>query len=177
MTSKKIFFIVMAIALSLSFGAQAKKLTVLSINKGETPDDIKDCECTISEDNVEKTGDFSLLLKFTKTGWAGVDKPKKGAWNTYKKVYFNVFNPSDKPVEDFGFMIKGAKMTDTPENRKDWMLTLKPGKNEFSLDLKGQICNDGKSTLDVSRLLRWCFWSHSKTADITVYVQKIWLEE
>ncbi|MEI7905195.1 MAG: hypothetical protein WCI43_07265 [Candidatus Firestonebacteria bacterium] len=171
----KVFF-ALALVLALSASASAKKMTIMSFSKGELPDDVKSCECAMSEDNAEKQGDVSLKLSFEGKGWAGLDKPKKGAWKDYIKCRFNVFNPTDKPLEGFGFMIKGAKMKDTPDNRKDWNFTLKPGKNELEVPLVGQICNDGKSALDVSRLLRWCFWNNS-TDKLEVYVQKIWLED
>ena len=166
------------LVLSLSFAAQAKKQAVLSLGKGELPDDVANCEVTLSEDNVEKTGDFSMLLKFTKKGgWAGVDKPKKGGWDNFKTININIFNPSSKSVDTLSFMVKGAKMTNTPENRKDWTIPLKPGKNEVKIDLPGQICNDGKTPLDLSRLLRWALWGNSDEPEMTVYIQKIWLED
>ncbi|MEI7905196.1 MAG: hypothetical protein WCI43_07270 [Candidatus Firestonebacteria bacterium] len=171
----KVFF-VLALVAGLSISASAKKMTVMSFNKGELPDDVFGCESTLSEDNVEKKGDFSLKLTFENKGWAGLDKPKKGAWKDYLKCRFIVVNPTDKPLEGFGFMIKGAKMTNTPENRKDWAFTLKPGKNELEVPLVNVLCNDGKSTLDVSRLLRWTFLSTS-SEKLEVYVQKVWVED
>ena len=178
MSGKRILFTALMLVLSLSFAAQAKKQAVLSLGKGELPDDVANCEVTLSEDNVEKTGDFSMLLKFTKKGgWAGVDKPKKGGRDKFKAIHFNIFNPSDKPVETLSFMVKGAKMTNTPENRKDWSLSLKPGKNEVKIDLGGQICNDGKTPLDLTRLLRWALWGNSDEPEMIVYIQKIWLED
>jgi len=36
-------------------------------------------------------------------------KPKKGSWKGFKKFKFVIFNPSDKPVKDFGLCLKGAK--------------------------------------------------------------------
>ena len=178
MAVKRNIMLALMLVLSLSFAAQAKKQTVLSLSKGEMPDDVSNCEVTLSEDNVEKAGDFAMLLKFTKKGgWAGVDKPKKGGWDKFKAVHINIFNPSDKQVDTLSFMIKGAKLTNTPENRKDWPITLKPGKNEVVIDLTGQICNDGKTPLDLTRLLRWALWSGSEEPEMAVYIQKIWLED
>ena len=177
MVSKKMLFAVLVFSLALTGAARAKNLTLLAISKGEVPEDNKGCEITISEENGEKQGDFTLLLKYEKKGWAAVSKPVKTAWGKYKTVHFNVFNPSDKPIDGIVFMVKGAKMTDAPDNRKDWPLTLKPGKNEVVLQLKNQICADGKSVLDVTRILRWSFYNMSDADGLAIYVQKIWLEE
>ncbi len=174
---RKKIFAVLALSLVLVCSAQAKKLSLLAISKGEAPDDNKRCEVSLSEDNGDKHGDFTLLLKFEQKGWAAVDKPKKGGWSSYKTVHLNIFNPSDKALDSVAFMVKGAKMTETPDNRKDWPLALKPGKNEVVLELKGQICADGKSVLDVSHVLRWAFYNLTDTDGIVIYIQRIWLEE
>jgi hypothetical protein len=171
---KRIVFAVLLTA-CLALSVHAKKMVCISFNKGEMPDDVNKCECTLTEENVEKTGDTSLKLTLGAHGWAGLDKPKKGSWKDFTKCKFVVVNPTDKPIENIGFMIKGAKMTDTPENRKDWNFTLKPGKNELEVSLVDQKCNDGKSTLDVTRLLRWCFWNNSENEKVEIYVLKVWV--
>jgi len=55
-------------------------------------------------------------------------------------------------------MIKGAKGSNGPDNRKDWEVSIKPGRSENEISLVDVKCNDGTSALDVSKVFIWCFW-------------------
>jgi hypothetical protein len=158
----------------------AKKMTILSFNKGEMTDDNNLTEVSLSEENAEKAGDFTLKVDFQaktpdKTPWIASFKPKKAAWSGFTKTKFIVFNPSDKPVK-IGWMIKGAKQTNGPENRKDWEVTLPPGKSEQEVKIVGVNCNDGKSPLDISQIYIWAFWNLEEKP-VTIFLGKLWLED
>ncbi|GEM_PF-7072837 len=173
--------IVLAAVLAMFCGVGvAKKLTLLSFNKGEMADDNSNAQVSLSEENVEKTGDFSMKVDFgPKTATAGsyiaVFKPKKGAWGAYTNAKMIIYNPSDKEVK-IGWMIKGGKNTNTPENRKDWPLTLKPGKNDIDIKIAGVTCNDEKSILDLSSIFIYGFWNLTPDQAVTVYISKLYLE-
>ncbi len=177
--TRKLIVLAAVLAMFCGFGA-AKKLTLLSFNKGEMADDNSNAQVSLSEENVEKAGDFSMKVEFgAKTATSGsyiaVFKPKKGAWNAYTNAKMIIYNPSDKEVK-IGWMIKGAKNTNTPENRKDWPLTLKPGKNDIDIKISGVTCNDEKSILDLSSIFIYGFWNLTMDQPVTVYFSKLYLE-
>ena len=164
--------LVMVFALSVS----AKSLTILNINKGELPDDSSGCDASLSEENTAKEGDFSLKLEFTKNGWCGMFQPKKGTWTGYKKIRFILVNAGDKPVTDVGFCMKGARSGGGPDNRKDYKFEIPVGKKEFSFTFYGDMCNDGKSPIDMSKVSIWNFDNYvDQKAEF--FVQKVWVED
>ncbi len=176
---RKLIVLAAVLAMFCGFGV-ARKLTLLSFNKGEMCDDNSNAQVSLSEENVEKAGDFSMKVDFgPKTGNAGsyiaVYKPKKGAWKGYTNAKMIIFNPSDKEVK-IVWMIKGAKMTNTPENRKDWPLTLKPGKNDIDVKIEGVLCNDEKSPLDLSSIFIYGYFNGTDDQAVTVYIAKLYLE-
>jgi len=176
---RKALMVLAVLALLGSF-ASAKKMAILNFNKGEMPDDNNACTVSLSEEHGDKEGDFTLKLEFAAkskdaTPWSAVFQPKKAAWSAFTKVKFNVFNPSDKEVK-MGWMIKGAKGSNGPENRKDWEVKLPPGKSEQEIKITDVKCNDGTSPLDCSKIYIWAFWNLEEQP-MTVFVQKLWLED
>ena len=158
--------------------ASAKKMAILNFNKGEMTDDNNNTVVSLSEENAEKEGDFTLKIEFAekaKGPWAAVFQPKKAAWAAFTKVKLEVFNPDSKDVK-FGWMIKGAKGSNGPDNRKDWELIAKPGKNSFEVKITDEKCNDGTSPLDCSKVFIWALWNHEEKP-ITLYIQKLYLED
>jgi hypothetical protein len=157
----------------------AKKMVLLDFNKGEMPTDNINCDVSLAEEHADKEGDFALKVDFKGTegeGSCGEFKPKKASWEGFKKVKYIVFNPTGNVISEFGFSIKGAKMTNEPDNRKDWKVELAPGRNEFTVNLPGNLCNDGKTALDFSRIYIWKFRYYKKTP-ATIYILKVWLED
>ena len=73
-------------------------------------------------------------------------------------------------------MIKGAKMSNGPENRKDWPVKLKPGQNSVEFPLDNVKCNDNTSPLDVSQVFIWAIWNLDDGETQTVFIQKLYLE-
>ncbi len=174
---KKFWFsAIVSILMFLAVGAAAKSTTILNVNKGELPDDSSECSPSLTEENVAKEGEFSMKVEFNKAGWLGMFKPKKGSWTGFKKLKFILVNPSESVIKDVGFCVKGAKMTNTPENRKDFKFEIPAGKKEFTLNLVGEICNDGKSPLDINQVYIWNFCNYTDQK-VSFYVQKVWLED
>ena len=172
--------LVVCFVFGITVAAFGKTMLPISFKKGELPDDVEKVDFSLSEDNPLKADDVTLKLVMSPGGWAGVEKPKKAGWDKFKVLKINVFNPSDKTIEGFSFMIKGGKMTEGDDNRKDWIFSVKPGASVLEVKLDEEItCNDGKSKLDISRLLRWCFWNTSKQKDgeFTIFVQKMVLDD
>ena len=174
---KKLLFVLLtAVFVLAAQSSNAKALNVLNINKGELPDDTSECQASLSEENALKEGDFTLKVEFAKMGWCGQYTPKKASWGGFKKFKFIAFNPSDKPIKDVGVCLKGAKMSNGPENRKDFKLELPVGKSEHSLVYEGAICNDGVSPLDMSKAYIWNFDNYADQK-VTFFVVKVWLED
>ena len=173
---KKLLFGALAAMFVLAAqSVDAKKLNVLNINKGELPDD-STCPVSLSEENAEKEGEFTMKVEFDKAGWCGFFKPKKGSWKGYTKFKLTAFNPSDKAIKEVGVCLKGAKMTNTPENRKDFKVELPVGKSEHTLVFDGVMCNDGKTPLDMSQVYIWNFDNYAEQA-VTFFVVKVSVED
>ncbi len=170
------FSAIAGILMFLAAGAAAKSTMILNVNKGELPDDSNECNVSLTEENVAKEGEFSMKVEFNKAGWLGMFKPKKGSWSGFKKLKFIIVNPTDSVIKDVGFCVKGAKMTNTSENRKDFKFEIPAGKKEFTLNLVGEVCNDGKSPLDISQVYIWNFDNYADQK-VSFYVQKVWLED
>ena len=177
MQRKTLQIAVLIFLLAFPAFSYAKKIPLLNFSKGEMPTDNANCSVSLSEEHSDREGDFTLRIDFDGKGEgsAGEFQPKKGSWAVYKKAKYIVFNPSDKEVE-FAFSVKGAKMTNTPENRKDWKIKLPPGRSEQEVSFEGAVCDDGKTPLDISRIFIWKFRYYNSQA-ATVYVVKVWLED
>jgi hypothetical protein len=157
--------------------ASARKMAILSFSKGELADSNYLGEVALEDKYGEKDGDFTMKCDFQekeKGSAIGVYQPKKAAWSGFTKVRIVMYNPNDKDVK-VGWMIKGAKGTNGPDNRKDWELALKPGRSEHEISIVDVKCNDGASVLDVSKIFIWAFWGLEEKP-YTVYVVKLGLE-
>lgn len=128
-----VFLLIGAAILVLTPGLYAKKLNILNISKGEMPDDSSGCQIALTEEHADKEGEFAIKLVYDKRGWAGQINPKKGSWEGFKRLKFIVYNASDKPVKDVGVVLKGAKMSNGPDNRKDFKLEYPAGRSEQEL--------------------------------------------
>ncbi|MEI7905191.1 MAG: hypothetical protein WCI43_07245 [Candidatus Firestonebacteria bacterium] len=169
---------VLALLALVCGAASAKKMAVLNFNKGDMTDDNNNTVVSLSDENSEKAGDFTMKCDFSeksKSPWAAVFQPKKATWSGFTKIKLGVFNPGTEDLK-FAWMIKGAKMSNGPDNRKDWELTAKPGKNLLEVKLTDVICNDGKSQLDISKIFIWALWNLEEKP-VTLYFSKISLED
>ena len=162
------------VLLLLTFGtASSNKMAILNFNKGEMTDDNNNTIVLLSEENTEKEGDYSLKMEFSersKKSWSAVLKPKKDSWSGFTKVKIDVFNPENKDLK-LGGMIKGVADT-----RKDWPVTLKPGKNEVEVKIADVFCNDGRTPLDINKISMWAFLNLEERP-ITVFILKLYLED
>ena len=166
------------LCLAFSIPGAAKSLDLLDYENNELPSDAVNCEVAFSEEHAEKQDQPALKIDFklsTADGSAGEFKPKKNSWKCFKKLKFIAFNPSGNALKSFGFFVKGAKMTNEPDNRKDWKSELPPGRSEHSFNLPGTLCNDGKTPLDYSTIFIWKFRCKEKVP-ATVYILRAWLE-
>ena len=158
----------------------AKKMAILNFNKGEVANMNNACAVSLTEEQAEKSGEFTMKAEFEakssdKAPWAAVMGPERASWIAYKTVNVEVFNPGDKEVK-FTWMIKGAKGTDGPDNRRDWDIKFPPGKSTQQIKIANEVCNDGKSPLDLKRIYIWAFWAQDEKP-VTLYFQKLYLAD
>jgi hypothetical protein len=160
----------------LSFSASAKSMKVLDIDKGEMAEAGSGTAVTMNDEHAEKTGGLSMLFEFPGHGYIGQYKPKKAAWAGYKKIKFITFNTGEESIETVQFFLRGKTMSDGPENSKTWKMVIPPGKKEWEFPMTEQICDDGKSPLDMSVVFQWQFENDGKKP-AKFFLYKIWLED
>ena len=164
------------LAVLFSVNATAKTMFILNFNRGELPDNSSACASSLSEENAEKEGEVTLKLEFEGRGWCGMYLPKKSSWTGFKKLKFVLVNAGETPIKDVGFCVKGARGGGGPDNRKDYKFEIPPGAKEFEFTFYGDLCNDGKSPLDTSKVVIWNFDNY-KAQKVSFFVRKLWIED
>jgi hypothetical protein len=142
---KKVLMVLVAIA-CLVTAASAKKMYFMNFDKGDLPGDFGGCAMSLSEEHAATKGGMSMLVECTadKTKnepmFFGECPPRKGVWDGYDLLKFDVFNPSSKLMTMY-LVIK--PVPNVYEKRIDYTFLCKPGKTSIEYELNGATSNDG----------------------------------
>jgi len=168
--------------------AEAKKMFPLNIAKGEMPGDVStSCLIEMTEENIAEGAGLGLKLAFSKTGWAGEFKPRKGNWTGYKYLRFSAFNPTDRKVT-MALGIKDEFSKGGNAERKTWIAQpyeLKPGMNQVEITLEGIKAQDGR-VADLKKIKQWFLsykfftensWEEKGDDVFTVFISNFRIED
>jgi hypothetical protein len=176
---KKALIVLAAIASMAAF-ADAKKMYFVNIDKGEIPSDSFGCTLSLSEEHGSTKGGMALLVESTadetkgESLFFGECPPRKGVWDGYDFLRFDVFNPGNK-VLPMALVIK--PVPNVYEKRIDFNFMCRPGKSSIEYELNGAATNDG-SVFDWKKKMgqwSWCA-GQGVTKGTKFYVSNIRLE-
>jgi hypothetical protein len=160
--------LVLAAVFAFCLSAEAKKLEVLKLDKGEMFNDFHACEQNLDEKNAVKKGGVSLKVTCDgsdESGWVAELPPKRGVWDGYDILKIGIFNPGKTPV-NMSIMVR-PKLPCTYEERMDYNFVLRPGQNDIEMDIAGSCANNGKAMVWKDRVAMWalCFPAKPKGAE------------
>lgn len=166
----RILIVIVVLSLAGTSFAARDYMYILKFDKGEMFNDFdsQKVESSLSREHA-KGSKVSMKLCFKTNAAIGELRPSRSIWTGYSKVKFNVFS-EENDGRELVFRIKGAKEPpNDPSNTCDIKLKLPPGESEHTIDLTTVKCNDGTSSLDVSKVYLYAF-SNKSEKPLTIYI-------
>jgi hypothetical protein len=158
--------------------AYAKKMVVLSVDKGELFEEPNRCEQSITEEHAKKG---NMMIKVvvedrskseSDSWWIGGSSKK--IWDGFDLLKFKAFNPQQKPLK-LWLHFKFGTSSCTWDKRYCPYVTLKPGENDVEVELMGAATNDGTPVDWKQKIASYAFTLGPKEA-FTFYIGNMWLE-
>jgi len=155
MKKLSVLFTVLALLVSLTGLASAKKMMVLNTDKGEMPNDVTGIEVSLSEENSVTKGGLTLMIKAGEKGggYFGEFNPKRGVWDGYESFKFDVFNPGKAPAA-LNLTVKPVTGA-TYQNRFDCPIVVRPGKSVAEVTISGANTNGGAAIDWTKKIYIW----------------------
>ncbi len=145
----------LAAILLISGLAFAKKANLLSVEKGELPNDTNNCTMNLSEEKSFSKGGVSLKVeaaKYPEEVCFGEFQPKKGVWDGFDFLRFEYINPGKTPM---GLILTVKPQGSDYKSRFDQPLMFAPGKHAIEVELTGACSNNGAAIDWKTKLKQW----------------------
>ena len=161
-------------ASSFPADAQAEKVILLNVSKGQLPPDTGMDDKTKAEivEDFKELGGKALKVPFAAGDSFGSRVSVNKDWKRFARFRFDAFNPSKDQVS-LELTVAHSRSTSL-QTRVVMPIKLKPGKNEVAIGID-EMTNVNGSAPNLASVTRW-YLSDSGSKAPTVYFTDIWLE-
>ena len=129
----------------------------------------------LAKDYFNQEGHW-LKITYPKGDYPGLDafRTIPRDWRKYQTLCFDIYNPSETVIQ-FGILIRD-ELGDNYPQRYDGEFGLKPGMNNFELNITGIKTNDKSRILQIDKMKELTLFLIQPPQDITLFLNNVRLE-